>query len=102
MKVIIYLIGTLIIGQTVVAQSDVRTPSGKPLPKTIKEVREQNVRQRMANMRRLSSIAREQPIEKPKTMSREELKRFKALTKPSKQLEEINDTKSYVNVLKNN
>ncbi|NNE99357.1 MAG: hypothetical protein HKN25_10100 [Pyrinomonadaceae bacterium] len=82
-KSIFIVLGLQIFYQGVFAQSDVRTPSGTPLPKTIKEIREQNVERRMAAMRILSQMPRQPKTQKPKKMSAKDLKKFKKLTKPS-------------------
>jgi len=75
----------LFVVQIISAQSDVRTPNRTPRPKTIKEIRKEDLQRRMADMRRLGQKPRERSVEKPKTMTREEMKKFKALTKPGEE-----------------
>lgn len=65
------------------AQDDVQTPSGRPLPKTVEQIRKENLETRMDNMRRLNNARPEISLPGAPGLTRKERRKFEEISEVS-------------------
>ncbi len=76
----------LTVAQIIFGQDDIQTPTGRPLPKTLEQVRNENLGKRMGDLRRLGNSRQEISLPKTKRLSKEERERVEKIAEVDKNL----------------
>lgn len=91
---VIFSIVFLLFTEGAIAQDDIRTPSGLKLPKTMKQVNDEDFERRRRAMDELANQKRERVMPKRKPLTKVERKRMKEVTRVHK--EDLLEYKSFL------